>query len=251
MLETQISQVAQQQATIAASTGAYPGQPQPNPKGHANAITLRSGTKLDEPIDPRIQNLTMHQNSGKGSEKVNEPTKDGKKDESEAITQMPSYAKFLKGILSNKKNLEDDETVMLTAECSAIIQNNMPHKLKDPDSFSIPCVIRKFIIDKALCNLGANEDSHIPIILGSPFLATTGAIIDVKKGRLTFEVGEEKVKFLLAKFLQAPAIDESCYFLDVIDECVKEMDKESFKYTEVLKIPTPPIFEAMNKVSHK
>ncbi|XP_050916503.1 uncharacterized protein LOC127131635 [Lathyrus oleraceus] len=171
----------------------------------------------------------------------------------------------------------------------------MPHKLKDPGSFSIPCVIGKFIIDKALCDLGAivslmpsstckkqnlgeliptkmslqpadrsikfpvgmlekvpvrigqfyiptyfvimdiKEDSHIPIILGSPFVSTTGAIIDVKKGRLTFKVGEEKVEFLLAKFLQAPAIDKSCCFLDVINECVIEMEKESFKYTEVLK----------------
>ena len=42
------------------------------------------------------------------------------------ITQMHSYAKFLKEILSNKKKLEDNETIMVTAECSAIIQNNMP-----------------------------------------------------------------------------------------------------------------------------
>lgn len=54
MLETQISQVAQQQAVVAAPAGAFSGQPQPNPKGHTNAITLRSETELDEPIDPRI-----------------------------------------------------------------------------------------------------------------------------------------------------------------------------------------------------
>ncbi|XP_050890836.1 uncharacterized protein LOC127096293 [Lathyrus oleraceus] len=198
---------------------------------------------------------------------------------------MPSYSKFLKGILSNKKKLEDDETVTLTTKCSAIIQNNMPPKLKDPGRFSILCVIGKFIIDKALCDLGASvsliplstceklnlrelrptkmslqladrsikfpvdikEDPHIPIILERSFLATAEAIIDVKKGRLTFEVGEEKVEFLLAKFLQAQTIDDSCCFLD---ECVKEMEKESFMYIEVLKIPTPPIFEDGNCVSH-
>ncbi|XP_050915581.1 uncharacterized protein LOC127130652 [Lathyrus oleraceus] len=81
MLAAQISQVAQQQAAIEAPIGAFSGQSQSNPKGHANAITLRSGTKLDEPIDPRIQNLAMCQNSGKGTEKVNEPTNDGNKDE--------------------------------------------------------------------------------------------------------------------------------------------------------------------------
>ncbi|XP_050908517.1 uncharacterized protein LOC127122178 [Lathyrus oleraceus] len=82
MLETLISQAVQQQAAIASLARPFPGQTQPNPKGHANAITLRSGTKLDAPIDTRIQNLTMYQNSGKGSEKVNEPTNDGKEDES-------------------------------------------------------------------------------------------------------------------------------------------------------------------------
>ncbi|XP_058788432.1 uncharacterized protein LOC131662618, partial [Vicia villosa] len=169
----------------------------------------------------------------------------------EAITEMPSY---------------DNETITLTAECSAIIQNNMPPKLKDPGSFSIPCVIGKTIIEKALCDLGASvslmplstckklnlgelkatrmslqladrsvkypvgmlenipvrvgqfyiptdfiimdiqEDSNIPIILGRPFLATAGAIIDVKRGKLTFEVGEEKIEFILSQFLKAPSI---------------------------------------------
>ncbi|XP_050909109.1 uncharacterized protein LOC127122876 [Lathyrus oleraceus] len=41
---------------------------------------------------------------------------------------MPSYAKFLKDILSNKKNLENNEIVILTSECSSIIQNNTPLK---------------------------------------------------------------------------------------------------------------------------
>lgn len=44
----------------------------------------------------------------------------------------------------------------LNTECSAIIQNNMPPKLKDPGNFSIPCVMGKFVIDRALCDLGAS-----------------------------------------------------------------------------------------------
>lgn len=49
MLETQISQVAQQQVAQATPGGLFPGQPQPNPKGHANAISLQSGTQYDGP----------------------------------------------------------------------------------------------------------------------------------------------------------------------------------------------------------
>ncbi|XP_022894130.1 uncharacterized protein LOC111408624 [Olea europaea var. sylvestris] len=39
----------------------------------------------------------------------------------DAITQMPSYAKFLKEIMSNKRKLEEHETVCLNKECSAIL----------------------------------------------------------------------------------------------------------------------------------
>jgi len=51
----------------------------------------------------------------------------------EAIIQMPSYVKYLKEILTNKRKIDDDvDTVGLTEEYSAIIQNKMPAKLKDP-----------------------------------------------------------------------------------------------------------------------
>ncbi|KAJ9182762.1 hypothetical protein P3X46_006719 [Hevea brasiliensis] len=40
----------------------------------------------------------------------------------DALAQMPSYAKFLKEILSNKKKLEEFETVALTEESSAILK---------------------------------------------------------------------------------------------------------------------------------
>jgi len=39
----------------------------------------------------------------------------------EALFQMPSYAKLLKEILSNKREVEEHETVSLTEECSEVI----------------------------------------------------------------------------------------------------------------------------------
>ena len=69
---------------------------------------------------------------------------------------MPSYAKFLKEILANKRKLEDYETVKLNEECSAILQNKLPPKLKDPGSFTIPCAIGDTYCGKALCDLGAS-----------------------------------------------------------------------------------------------
>ncbi|KAI3665933.1 hypothetical protein L6452_44568 [Arctium lappa] len=74
----------------------------------------------------------------------------------EAIEQMPSYAKFLKDILSKKKKLNEYETVALTEGCSALLTNGIPPKLKDPGSFTIPCSIGGKEVGKALCDLGAS-----------------------------------------------------------------------------------------------
>ena len=72
-----------------------------------------------------------------------------------ALAQMPSYAKFLKEILRNKRKLEDYETIKLNEECSAIILNKLPLKLKDLRSFTIPYTIGNCHFDKVLCDLGA------------------------------------------------------------------------------------------------
>ncbi|KAG8637949.1 hypothetical protein MANES_15G176096v8, partial [Manihot esculenta] len=74
----------------------------------------------------------------------------------DALSQMPLYAKFLKDILSNKRRLEEYETMALMEECSALLQNKLSPKLKDPRSFSIPCQISETDIGKSLCDLGAS-----------------------------------------------------------------------------------------------
>ena len=74
----------------------------------------------------------------------------------DALAQMPKYVKFMKQVLSNKKKLEEYETVALTEECSAILQKKLPPKLQDPGSFTIPCSIGNFACEQALCELGAS-----------------------------------------------------------------------------------------------
>ena len=74
----------------------------------------------------------------------------------EVVTQMPLYAKFLKEILSKKRRFTEEGVVNLTATCSAVIKKNLPEKMKDLGSFTIPCTIGGFEIKKALCDSGAN-----------------------------------------------------------------------------------------------
>ncbi|XP_021865769.2 uncharacterized protein [Spinacia oleracea] len=180
------------------------------------------------------------------------------------------YAKYLKELITKKRDLGGVERVALTEECSAMLQNKSPPKLKDPGSFSIPCHIGALFIDKALCDLGASvsviplsiykklnmgelkcttitlqmadhsikyplgvledvpvrvgkfyipvdfvvldiaEDNQIPIILGRPFLHTAGAVIDVKKGKLTLTVGDDKVAFSLSHEMKSSMQEVSC-----------------------------------------
>ena len=74
----------------------------------------------------------------------------------EAITQIPKYAKFLKDLISNKKKLEEMETVTLTKECSALISNKLSHKRRHAGSLTILCEIGNMQFQKALCDSGAS-----------------------------------------------------------------------------------------------
>ncbi|XP_022858699.1 uncharacterized protein LOC111379539 [Olea europaea var. sylvestris] len=90
---------------------------------------------------------------------------------------MPSYAKFLKDILTNKRKLEEHETVMLTKESNARIQKKLPPKLKDPGNFTVPCTIGDLYFNKALCDLGVTINLMTLSIfrklgLGKPKVAT-------------------------------------------------------------------------------
>ena len=63
---------------------------------------------------------------------------------------MPKYAKFMKEILRNKRKLEYHETIMMNEECSAILLNKLPPKLKDLRSFTIPGTIGNSYFEKNL-----------------------------------------------------------------------------------------------------
>ncbi|CAM8928960.1 unnamed protein product [Rhodiola kirilowii] len=74
----------------------------------------------------------------------------------EVITQNPTYAKFLKDIVSNRRVIDESSMVALNVECSAIVQSRMPKKMQDHGSFSIHISLGKNEIDRALCDLGAS-----------------------------------------------------------------------------------------------
>ncbi|XP_056695191.1 uncharacterized protein [Spinacia oleracea] len=162
------------------------------------------------------------------------------------ISQVPVYANFLKEMITKKMDYGGVERISLTEECSPILKNMSPPKLKDPGSFSIPCHVGALFIDKALCDLGVSvsamplsdvhvlvgkfyipvdfvvldmeEDSQIPIILGRPFFYIASAVIDVKSGSLTLSVGDDTVTFNLTNVVKSPMLENTCRRIDVVKE---------------------------------
>lgn len=53
--------------------------------------------------------------------------------------------------------------------------------------------IEKLIIPTYFVIMDMEECAQIPILLGRPFLTTTRVVIDVKHGKLTFELRGENI----------------------------------------------------------
>ncbi|XP_062103296.1 uncharacterized protein LOC133814340 [Humulus lupulus] len=156
----------------------------------------------------------------------------------EALEQMPSYVKFMKKILSNKRKMGDYETVALTEECIAILQRKLPQKLRDPGSFTIPCTIGEFECKHALCDLGASinlmplsvfrrlglgeaRPTTVTLQLADRSVKHPRAIIEDVLGELKLRVQGEEVVFNVFKAMTYPKTSDSCFSVDVVEEVVE------------------------------
>lgn len=73
----------------------------------------------------------------------------------DVFQQLPLCIKFMKEIISKKRKFGDCQTISITKDCSAIINQRLPLKLKDPNIFCITYTIREYQFGKALCDLRA------------------------------------------------------------------------------------------------
>ncbi|KAG9444826.1 hypothetical protein H6P81_016166 [Aristolochia fimbriata] len=134
-----------QKKFLGRNQGTLPNNSETNPKEQFKAITLRSGKVLEEQKQPQVE------------EDKNNQQQDQEREEQDGRKEMLQHAKFLKEVLSGKRRIEELGTMMLTESCSAILKNQLPTKLKDPGSFTIPCEFENFKFNKVLCDLGAKN----------------------------------------------------------------------------------------------
>ncbi|XP_057719977.1 uncharacterized protein LOC130934415 [Arachis stenosperma] len=87
--------------------------------------------------------------------------------------------------------------------------------------------VGEFIFVADFVVLDMEEEANTSIILGGPFLATAGAIIDVQKGELVLRLHEEKMVFNVFKAMNYPkeSIGE-CMMVDTIENLVQGVLEE-------------------------
>ncbi|KAG9442054.1 hypothetical protein H6P81_017908 [Aristolochia fimbriata] len=173
--------------------GALPSNSEVNSRLQVQANSLRSGEILEDPKPKEMPAMgeekiqPMEEEKEKESEKkemrVTTPTSPKMKGKDfipisdidinipiiEALKQMPKYGKFIKEVLSGKRKMEE--------------QGIIADVLVKIGEFIFPC---DFVV------LDMEVDKNLPIILGKPFLATIGALIDVDKGKLTLRLKMKK-----------------------------------------------------------
>ncbi|XP_015939992.1 uncharacterized protein LOC107465527 [Arachis duranensis] len=91
--------------------------------------------------------------------------------------------------MTKKRSWQNNKTVILTEECSAIIQHKLSQKLKDHGSFQIPCIIGEITVEKALCDLGAS------INLMSLAMMRKMRIEEAKPTRMALQLADRSFKF--------------------------------------------------------
>jgi len=150
--------VAQQVTASSQTPGVFPGQTKANTKAHINAITLRDGKQLEDPVaktttikgeetdKPKSEKSLGESEKSLDSplykSKVPFPQKPVKPSLgaqfkkfidmlkkiyinipfAEALSRMPLYAIFLKDILLKKRTIEGNSRIALIKECSNVLK---------------------------------------------------------------------------------------------------------------------------------
>ncbi|XP_024007310.1 uncharacterized protein LOC112083512 [Eutrema salsugineum] len=158
----------------------------------------------------------------------------------DAVKITPVMRRYVKRMVTN--NLSHEQGVMMISEQgSAVIQNRIPEKLVNLMPYSVavnlgmtdfkPTRISLILADRSTrIPEGVLEDVPIkygeepkdPFILGRPFLATAGAIIDVRKGRIALNVGDLVMNFDMDKLMKKPTIDSQTFYVDTLTDILLE-----------------------------
>ncbi|KFK23013.1 hypothetical protein AALP_AAs71159U000100 [Arabis alpina] len=91
----------------------------------------------------------------------------------------------------------------------------------------VPIKVGDCLIPTDFVVLQYHEEPKDPLILGRPFLATAGAMIDVKGRRITLSVGDLEIKLDMDQLVKKPTIDGQTYYVDTLTDIAQEVFNET------------------------
>ncbi|GKA64214.1 reverse transcriptase domain-containing protein [Tanacetum coccineum] len=166
----------------------------------------------------------------------------------EALSQMPKYAKFLKGLLSNKTRLRS-KLCLGEPKPTRISLELADRSIQYPRGITENVLIKidKFILPIDFVILDMREDSKILIILGRPFLATARAMIDVFNKKITLRVGNEEVIFDVDQSTKRPpAKEDECYGINFLGTTIHLKTQELLEDDQLDSFPVSNLEESID-----
>ncbi|KAG7599431.1 Reverse transcriptase domain [Arabidopsis suecica] len=112
----------------------------------------------------------------------------------------------------------------------------VPHGMLE----DLPVRIGRVEIPTDFVVLEMDEEPKDPLILGRPFLATAGALIDVRRGKIDLNLGEDfKMTFDITKTMKKPTIDGQVFYIEemdrLADELLEELTEEDYLQSALTK----------------
>ncbi|XP_050908712.1 uncharacterized protein LOC127122415 [Lathyrus oleraceus] len=191
---------------------------------------------------------------------------------SEALEQMPIYAKFMKDIIFKKRST-DTEPIILIETCSAVLQGAsvslMPlsiykklgigymqdtrmtlqfadRSVRRPYGIveDVLVKINKFVFPVDFIILEMPKDEEIPLILGRPFLETGRCIIDIEEGTMTLKVYDEELKIDVRNTMQYKDDVGSSNTIEIIDQVIAQENDQHRPRSPLNRVLSLSIFES-------
>jgi hypothetical protein len=160
----------------------------------------------------------------------------------DSIQQIPSYAKFLKDLVTVKRKTNVPKKAFMTEQVSAILQCKLPLKYKDPGCPTINCMIGVSQIERVLLDLGASVNFlpySVYLQLGLGELNPTSMTLQLIDRSVKIPRGiEEDVLIKVDKF----------YFL--VDFIVLDTELVQVVGTEILVILGRPFLAMANTLNN-
>ncbi|KAL0745151.1 hypothetical protein Bca101_101008 [Brassica carinata] len=91
----------------------------------------------------------------------------------------------------------------------------------------LPLMVGNFEIPTDFVVLEMGEEAQDPLILGRPFLATAGAIVNVRQGKIYLHLGQGNIiHFDINEVMKKPTIQNQVFYIDEMDALADELLEE-------------------------